>query len=679
MGSQQNLHQSAKLNGVFKASLNGEISWTGRFIVIGNGVHIDSNSAGHWDISPPTGTVAVVGGGTRTVNAAANGNTGGVLLNAWETLWYRLPLEAGNATVNTNFIIAPYTSVFDADEHWIQVAQREDDNSIRLADGSTLVLGEQSGTKDVSNARDITNPINQWYGIQFVAPGFAAVVAGAVAYGFNSPLRSLGFGANNEGFNSGYFDVPTPTVGLAVYDQTGAPIARTWRAPVANDRMNQLGDLSRSGYPINYATQPLVDILQNETLWFNANPQSTNVGTWHITSYAASPQNPSNWIKVATFQSLEYNGLNVFGGRSIQPGDFVAYNDTRSAESSENLTKFSSFSRGLPMVAWTPSNHFAGTGANGVLSSSYGLFVKWSTPISYFGISNGFSSTSGGGGAGSGLQYLNGIMPSAGLQIPVLGTAITRTVDPIMGIPLAAWEALYYVPPAYAGGTNTVDAGWVVASYAAPASIPHNAIKVAQFIAERTIPNAVQSAIPFSGANGSGQDYRGGSLWFLGDYATGGVGPGAIGNLGTIGTTESYRAVLFGAANAGATGLGTGAISYPGWSAGYRIECDRYSRKLATTGLIQFPVTGTLVAGNIVGFMPGVQLDKNLLVPGLLQPNNGADPNAVLIDIRLVTATVAGVAGSQIVVSGIAKVGNAIAIGAGGWLDLRCFDGKTLD
>jgi hypothetical protein len=265
-------------------------------------------------------------------------------------------------------------------------------------------------------------------------------------------------------------------------------------------------------------------------------------------------------------------------------------------------------------------------------------------------------------------------MPSAGLQIPVLGSAITRTVNALMGIPLAAWEALYYVPPAYTGGVNTVDAGWVIASYTTPASIPHNAIKVAQFVAERTTPSTVQNAIPFSGLNVSGPDYRGGALWFLGEYAAGGNGPGPIGNLGTIGTTESYRGPLFGAAAAGATGLGVSAISYPGLNAGYRIEVDRYSRKLATTGLIQL-VAGTLNPGDIIAFLPGVSLDKYFITMGMLA--SGAGNGYYMLDIRLINATVAGVAGCQVQVVSIEGGPRAVINGA--WIDFRCFDGKTLD
>jgi hypothetical protein len=671
MGARQDLQHHTRLNGVAKVSLNGEVTWTGRFITM-NAVHPDTNNIGFWDMVAPTGAVAVVGGGTRPVNAAAGGNTGGVLLNNWDALWYRLPFEAANTTVNANYLIVPYTAVFDADEHWIMVVAREDDNTYRMADGSTLTLGEQSGTKDAQNTEMSTN-LGQWYGLQFAAPGFAAVVPGAMAYGFTGSLRTLGAGVANEQLNSGYFDVLLPTVGTVIYDAAGAPSGRTWRAPVAADRMSHMGDLPRSGYGYTAATHPLADIVGNETLWFNANPQTTSGGTWHITPYTANfGGRRSNWIRVATFQVSQYNGLNVFGERAIACGDFVSYNDTVTQQGSIDLTRFSPGLQTTPMVAWTPVGHFTGAAANGITSGAYGVFVKWSGNAYYTGISHGFSSAGSGGGGASGNQYLSLTVPAAGTQIPVIGyTGLTRTVDALMGIPLGPWEALYYVPPAYIGGTGSVDAGWVVAAYSVGAALPHNAIKVAQFLWEGRAAGLV-AAPPFAGTNITG-GYQTVRLWFLGTFHSPGAGVGAIGNLGTIGGTEAFRTLSYGAAAGGIANV----QSYPGFEAGYRLNGeDRSLRRLQTVGLIQFPAAGTLNVGAIIAFMPGVTVTRPFLTQAMFFVSTAV--GYITIDLRLTNATVLGVAGAQVSVAGISNTASRTYT-ASAWIDLRALDGKNID
>lgn len=289
-----------------------------------------------------------------------------------------------------------------------------------------------------------------------------------MAYGFNGTLRLIGIGADSELASSGYYDITPPTVGTPVYDATGNPIAgRAWRAQVPNDRMNQLGDPGSQFGSI--AAAAVVDLGGDEGLWWKPNAAGPTGGVWHLIGYAAGPAGgfrPGiNWIKVAHRHSASPD-VAVFGGRKIAPGDLTLGDMTQSAVMSRIRTSVQSIARGTAMITNTPTNLFAGAAANGVLTSASGTYIKWVTPLSYVGISDGWSSAMGSGMNGSGTQYTQLVMPPAGTAIPVAGTAgVTRVVDAVYGIPLAAWEALYYVPHTYTGGANSVAAGWVVGSY----------------------------------------------------------------------------------------------------------------------------------------------------------------------------------------------------------------------
>jgi hypothetical protein len=687
--SSQNFYQHVKLNGIAKVSLNGSVSWTNRLIVISDGVSADSDNTGYWEIMmPAVGTaIPIAGGGTVTVTAAAGGQSGGIVLPNWNALWYRLPLEAASTSVPGNFMVVPYTSVFAADEHWVCVVSREDFNEYKWADGSTLVIGEQSGTKTQSlQFWALNQKANQHNpGTIFVAPGVGGGVAGAAAIGFTGYLRTIGAGNNAE--TSAYYDIAQPTVGTVIYDVNGNPSGRTWRAPVAGDRLAQLGDLSRSWLPgggsLTYATHPLADLQSEETLWFAVNMGVANnpaSGIWVITPYGAGNQfvQPINWVMVAHRQNVAPT-LEVFGGESIAPGDHTSHAQTLTGTLSRIRHSVQTPLQANVSTAWTPNTYFAGTGANGVLSSTAGAFVKWAGTLAYVGISDGLSSAIGGGGAGSGPVYIGLQMPPAGTAIPVLGSAtVTRVVDAVMGIPLAAWENLFYLPADYIGGTSTVAGGWVVASYSSAAAVPHNAVKVAQFLYAGSVVSFV-GTVPFLSAGDAVLTQASSRMWVMGEYyALGASNGGAVGNRGSIGSTSAYQPLLFGAAAAGATGAGINAVQYPGFEAKFRITSDRQTRTLRTTGLIQFPTAATLSPGNIIAFMPGVNVNNATLTDALLQGQVGG-ANYRNIDIRLQNATVAGIAGAQVVAAGLATNNAAINMGPGAWLDLRCFDGITLD
>lgn len=690
MGAQQRLEVHAKLNGVFKASLNGEVTWTNRIIIISYGVHPDTNNSGYWDISlPATGaSIPVVGSAARLVSAAANANYGGILLNAWDALWYKLPLENGVASQPANFIIVPYTTVFDPDEHWICVVSRDDANNLKVCDGSIFATGEQSGPKDAALLHELRDQVTapHFNGSQYVAPQISGALANAIAYGFAGSFREIGKGAQNNIVGNQYYDINPATLGTVVYNHLGVPSGRLWRAAVAADGISKFGDAQRNwnGFPSVW-----VDLLADESLYFNRNPQVSGVasGTWHVINYGDLGVFGQgfvagiNWTKIAHRQNVA-PVVSVFGGAKIASGDFVSSDNSLTAMASRFRTAFDSPTQVTPTVAWTPQFHFTTTpGPNGNAPSG-GMFVKWVTRIGYIGISHGFSSSMSSEGAGSGPQYVSLLMPAGGTAIPVLGTTSTRIVDPVMGIPLAEHEALYYVPPSYSLGTNSVDSGYVVGTFSSIASIPHNAIKIAQQMWENQIANTIETAMPFGGVNTAGQSPIGGRLWFLGDqYLAGGAGFGPIGNLGTIGVTTGWRAPLLGAA-AGASGAGLTAIPYPaGWELGYKISSTRASRNLNAVGMFRFPSATNLVNGNVLAFLPGVFVPRNVMVTTSMNPTgtSGSANSIVPIEMRLVNATVGGVQGAQVMVGNVPAAGGSFALAATAHLNFRDFNGTSLD
>jgi hypothetical protein len=271
-------------------------------------------------------------------------------------------------------------------------------------------------------------------------------------------------------------------------------------------------------------------------------------------------------------------------------------------------------------------------------------------------------------------------MPAAGTAIPLLGTANTRVVDATMGIPLAPWETLFYIPPTWQSGIQSASTGWVVAAYNQLFTVPHNAVKVAQAIWEGGSPNGVIAGAPPFAGGFSGGWAAGSKMWFLGQYLAPGATLGAIGNLGTIGTTESWRAALYGAAAAGATGwAAANAVAYGApWDIGYRILATPSERELRMKGLLRVATAQTIVPVQGLFFLPGVQVasgghldNVSFLSPGIA--------NSPPLDVRLVNATVAGIVGVRCDLSTVCNASNSLVVPAGAYINFRTLNGTSLE
>lgn len=114
--------------GTITVNSSGYIKNSARFIVIANGRGTHFATSGYFDINIPTsGTVTGVGGSS---NKTATSN--GVQLDAWEALYYILPVGSSNTSVAANFRVAKYTSNVVIPETWILLAVRNGDSGQKV-------------------------------------------------------------------------------------------------------------------------------------------------------------------------------------------------------------------------------------------------------------------------------------------------------------------------------------------------------------------------------------------------------------------------------------------------------------------------------------------------------------------------------------------------------------------
>jgi len=102
--------------------------WSQRIIII-PASKTKFASSGHFDINmPPLNTVITYykGSSTTTVTVSSTG----ILLNGWDALYYKIPINSANTTVNANFAIVNYTqTTWTPDETWILLAINNNDTS----------------------------------------------------------------------------------------------------------------------------------------------------------------------------------------------------------------------------------------------------------------------------------------------------------------------------------------------------------------------------------------------------------------------------------------------------------------------------------------------------------------------------------------------------------------------
>jgi hypothetical protein len=152
--------------------VGGAFSWSGRFIVISTGSDPAAAASGYFQIDMPTsGALQVHGGAT-----ARNWSASGVSLNAWDALYYELPLGASTPSVAANFHVLSYTAAFVVPAHWVLlVVQNGDRGFVRLGIGGVLRTGETMYAERVGGNEVMPFPLTRAYGANWDnVPGYPA-------------------------------------------------------------------------------------------------------------------------------------------------------------------------------------------------------------------------------------------------------------------------------------------------------------------------------------------------------------------------------------------------------------------------------------------------------------------------------------------------------------------------
>lgn len=126
--------------GTVAVSLASEVSWSARFISIGqgNGAHYTTN--GYFDITmPPNGTVITGVGGAPNITVTA----AGIPLTGWQTIYYILPINTGGGSNPANFRVSSYNTALVVPDTWVEIVQMNGDagTPLRFINGITLTPG----------------------------------------------------------------------------------------------------------------------------------------------------------------------------------------------------------------------------------------------------------------------------------------------------------------------------------------------------------------------------------------------------------------------------------------------------------------------------------------------------------------------------------------------------------
>ncbi|KKN09407.1 hypothetical protein LCGC14_1046850, partial [marine sediment metagenome] len=138
------------------------VGWTQRMIVIDGGHGAHFSTGGYFDINQPTsGAITAVGSGTANTWTAA-----GIIIPAWQSLYYILPIGSTNTSLAANFRMVGYQSALEIPDDWIFIAGHNGDThitkfgvGIQLNASETWVQGTASMIK-YTNAEAVTAVIN---------------------------------------------------------------------------------------------------------------------------------------------------------------------------------------------------------------------------------------------------------------------------------------------------------------------------------------------------------------------------------------------------------------------------------------------------------------------------------------------------------------------------------------
>jgi hypothetical protein len=689
----RNLQDRFTSQATTKVSTNSEVRWNGFYYIMTYGTNTTEPN-GYFRIDMPANgfAVPVADGTTRAVVAATAGSsllTGGIPLNNWETLYYKQPTGAGSTFVPGNLLIVFYAtntqnnSIFTESDDWIMIARRDDGSTIQLGTGDIVGFGAQIGRGGYATSAEWAAMKQRVMGSgYFFSPGGNTTTP--TAFGFTGTIRWMGGGSTANINNAGYVDASNRTVGQVVRGVNNAA-ARAWRLMTAAEKPGWFGGMQRGLDPIVAATSTVVDLNDNETLYYvpNIDVGAVNTGEWVVVGYSGSTPVAEHWLPVASRQLTGGNStLQVLLGGvqyALKAGD-ARYTSTNDGTIDAVKRMHTIIHKGLKYCRFALATQFAGAGANGLLGSSSGIYSSWDDNTLIYGISDGFASF------GNLHTWLNA--PTNGYQIPVVSTNsnITRTVKTIGGrryIPLGTWEALYWIPPSYIAGTTSVDGDWVISYYgSANQHLPPSAVMVLKYEGAlssasgngvsktrikfadgtymqpgNTFPPSLATEFEYDHAQGSG------------DWRAVTVAGGTVAARTSPGMTAPMTAVAGVIGNYGAP-----------YSASFRyLPNDADPRgQIEIEGLIS--LNGDVANGSVIAFMPGVSVRGNPIQMAQLTASTFADDKNIPVQVRYINATINGQTGIQVVAAAgftaanpyrtLGANGGASAAGANLWLSL---------
>lgn len=152
--------QAQTLSGGGTKNWNGNaglFSWNQRFICITGG----SNSmqpSGYFDINMPTSGNALVANNTGTW-ATRTWTANGIVLNAWEALYYVCPIGQANTSIATNYRIVPYNFSARVPSHWLLIATRNGDYGVNdfLKLGTSEIIYSKSAWTNLILPKGVVN------------------------------------------------------------------------------------------------------------------------------------------------------------------------------------------------------------------------------------------------------------------------------------------------------------------------------------------------------------------------------------------------------------------------------------------------------------------------------------------------------------------------------------------
>ena len=663
------LQHLLQLNGRAAVSLVGQVSWSGRFITMTAGARTQELSGYHDINMPAVGTnILDTNGNARAVVAATagqNGLSGGIPLGSWETLWYRVQKNTGNGSVNANFRIAAYgvngnptnlnslLGVSNSDpSEWVLIVSRDDSDQFKWGTGDTTRLGFQFGQgMDIQTVVDF----RQQLGMTMEGGGFAFrpwnLTNSLVSFGFTNQLRMISGAANSQDQRvSGYTDIGVPAVGTIVYGLSGAA-NKTWRATNANDAMARFG-VDAGNVP---AATPVIDLDEYNVLWF-APDQATSVngGTWYYSRYDFGHVIPSHWVRIAQRRDSAQDIL-LWTGENLKRGEILAKGNH---EQVLHRSRGEITSNGQFDCRWTQPNFFAGTGANGLntSSSTAGVLIHWPNNSMMWGMDSG---TQAGG------NYIWLDMPTAGYAIPMLDAAGTRTrvVQTIGGrsyVPLGAWESLVHISGQYQSGSST-NAGWFIVNYGDARFLPVHAITVASYASPSSVAGSGTAKTRVKMGDGT----------YIQPGISTAVGTPTLNDHAT-GTSLDWRpAVIAGQTPPAAAAALPAVAGVSNNNFVYRYVSNQHDvrGRIELAGSIN--ATAAIAGGAVIAFLPGVQplaQEQSPIGVVVRHANNNDVPGIAFV--LLVPATIGGQIGTSVTLLGYTAANNSAqnggAYGAGG-------------